>query len=466
MNIYLYSLNKRKNSTKVPTITGTLVTCVLKDATSINNPSFLLNSKPDNSINYIGWDDRYYWVDNLTYETNNLWRVDCSIDVLGTYATEIKNTSCFIEFCSGGDGRIIDPRLAKKINATELNSSALIPDTVIDRYGMIIMQVVGLGCSGSVGFVGGQLAISLVRSILDEASNWYDQLSNFDTSSVENAIKSIGRIAFSGSASENVKSLYWVPMIPTTTGGNLFLGLYDTQVSCYLLDNTEVYGTGITLSVPHAPNVYQRNSQYSDYNLYIPFIGNISLSADILADESSLRCEFSVAPVTGDFTVLVKTSSGKILGSYGSSVRVDIPMGTAGMSTKNLANSITSAGGIIRAGASLGESVGGGVGAVVGAISGTAGALMSIEGSSNSVGGLGSGAALQLDQHITLTCSYWDYSDTYSSVSPVIGNPFYKVDSIGNHTYVKTGAGSISGVAYGTQLDRINALCHGGIYVE
>ena len=233
-----------------------------------------------------------------------------------------------------------------------------------------------------------------------------------------------------------------------------------------IYNSAETYGVATSVSVPHAPNKYQQNSQYSDYNLYIPFIGNIPLSADILADEDSLTIEFSVAPVVGDFTCLIKTASGKVLGTYGSTIRVDIPLGVSGMSMSNIANSITTMAGSIKAGLSAGGEIGGVVGGVVGGISGSAGALLSVEGSSMSVGGLGSASAIQLDRMIRLTLSYWDYSDSYGAVSPVIGNPFFKVDTIGNHTYVKTGGGSVATVGYGTILEKINMLLGGGIYVE
>ena len=467
MNIYLYSFSKRKNSTAVPSGDGTTVSCVLKEATSYKNPSFLLQDKPDRSVNYVKWEDAYYWINDITYETNNLWRISCSMDILGTYRSEISATRCFIEYGSGGNSRLVDPRLAKCVNASETSATAALPASLIDQYGCVIANVTGLNCSGPVGFIGGTLAASALREVLNDAYNWYDQVSGFDVSSVESAIKSLGNIAFSGSAADNLHNAYWVPMLPTFgSSRNLFLGLYDTGLTCYLLNVAETFGTGATISVPKAPNVYQRNSQYSDYNLYIPFIGNVSLSADILADEASLTLEFSCAPVTGDFTCLVRTASGKVLGTYGTTLRMEIPLSSAGVSAGNLANTISSAAGAIRAGASAGAEIGGVVGGVVGGVAGATGALMGIEGSTSSIGGLGSIASWNLSQLIKLTCSYWDYSDSYSNLSPIIGNPLFKVDTISNHTYVKTGAGSVSSGAYGSSINEINSLLSGGVYIE
>lgn len=467
MNITLYSFSKRKNSTAVPSSGGTTVTCVLKEATSFKNPSFLLVDKPARDVNFLQWDNAYYWINDITYETSNLWRVSCSMDVLATYRTEIHNTTCFIEYGSGGNSRLVDPRLAKCINASELSNTAALPSSLIDSNGCVVANVTGLNCSGPVGFLGGTLAAAALRDVLNDAFNWYTQVAQFDTSSVENAIKSLGSISFSGSAAENLHNAYWVPMLPTFgTSRNLFLGLYDTGLPCYMLNVAETFGTAATVNVPKAPNIYQRNSQYSDYNLYIPFIGNISLSADILADEASITIEFSCAPVAGDFTCLIRTASGKVIGTYGTSLRVEIPLASAGVSANNVVNSISAASGAIRSGVSAGADIGGVVGGVVGAVAGATGALMSIEGSSSSVGGLGNIASWQLSRLIKLTCSYWDCSDSYTNMSPVIGNPIFKVDTISNHSYVKTGAGSVASGAYGSSINEINALLSGGIYVE
>lgn len=467
MNITLYSFSKRKNSTAVPSSEGTTVTCVLKEATSLKNPSFLLEDKPARNINYLKWDNAYYWINDITYETSHLWRISCSMDVLATYRAEIHNTTCFIEYGSGGNSRLVDPRLAKCINASELSETAALPASLIDSNGCVVANVTGLNCSGPVGFLGGTLAAAALREVLNDAFNWYDQVSGFDITSVETAIKSLGNIAFSGNAADNLHNAYWVPMLPTFGAAhNLFLGLYDTGLSCYPLDISETFGTSATVTVPKAPNTYQRNSQYSDYNLYIPFIGNISLSADILADEASITIEFSCAPVTGDFTCLVRTASGKVIGTYGSTLRVEIPLASAGVTPSNVVNSISAASGAIRAGVSAGAEIGGVVGGVVGGVAGATGALLSIEGSSSSVGGLGSIASWQLSRLIKLTCSYWDYSDSYANMSPVIGNPIFKVDTISNHSYVKTGAGSVTSGAYGSSINEINALLSGGIYVE
>ena len=209
MQINLYTISKRKNSTGLPTGSPYTITCVLKENTDVLSPSFLLQDKPTLAYNYLEWQGLYYWINDITYETNNLWRIDCSIDVLASYRTDILATSCFLEYASGGNTRLVDPRLAKQINAHEIVNSSALPSAVYDDAGTLIMNVVGYGCSGAVG-IGDKTSANIVKMILDQASNWYDQLSNFDTSSVEEAIKSIGRIAFSGDANGAIRGLYWM----------------------------------------------------------------------------------------------------------------------------------------------------------------------------------------------------------------------------------------------------------------
>ena len=108
MNITVYTgFSKEVNSTKQPT-GGTNVSCVLKDDTSIIHPAFKLQGV-GYDVNYVKWNDRYYFVDDIVSLSNNIKEIRCSVDALATYKTQIGASSQYvIRSSSAYDEYIID----------------------------------------------------------------------------------------------------------------------------------------------------------------------------------------------------------------------------------------------------------------------------------------------------------------------------------------------------------------------
>ena len=90
------NFTKRRNSTKRPGSGGTQHDCKLKEATSIERPTFLLQSN-DFTINYVQAFGHYYFVDDIKSVRQDLIEVSCSIDVGATYKSQIGNYTAFVE---------------------------------------------------------------------------------------------------------------------------------------------------------------------------------------------------------------------------------------------------------------------------------------------------------------------------------------------------------------------------------
>ena len=79
----------------------TINTIRLKDKTSREKPVFLLTDIDDvfNSINYLYYPDfdRFYVVDSISSVREGLWELQCSVDVLETYAHRLRNLSGVID---------------------------------------------------------------------------------------------------------------------------------------------------------------------------------------------------------------------------------------------------------------------------------------------------------------------------------------------------------------------------------
>lgn len=86
-----------KNITDIATATGTL-----REGTSILSPSILIDSQLEADIlgrvnyAYIELWHRYYYVTDISLDVTGLWLVHMHVDVLMSYATEIRQQSCIV----------------------------------------------------------------------------------------------------------------------------------------------------------------------------------------------------------------------------------------------------------------------------------------------------------------------------------------------------------------------------------
>ena len=85
MTVYFYNNTKRLNSTKAPTTAATSVDCVLKQGTSLINPTLIVNLSSKPTYNYMSFDNRYYWITDIVSTKQDLWEISGRVDVLYTF---------------------------------------------------------------------------------------------------------------------------------------------------------------------------------------------------------------------------------------------------------------------------------------------------------------------------------------------------------------------------------------------
>ena len=109
-SVNLYEMNKRENSTQRPSGNGYVIHCEAHEPIDLMSPTFLINlSAPfDYNYLYISIWDRYYWIDNWTYN-KGLWEAACSIDPLASWRNDIGNMTEYVLRSSDEfDGGIVD----------------------------------------------------------------------------------------------------------------------------------------------------------------------------------------------------------------------------------------------------------------------------------------------------------------------------------------------------------------------
>ena len=71
----------------------------LRNESSVIRPSILVEIENPTKYNYMYIPDfgRYYFIKEMTSVRTNLWRLDCEVDVLKSYANEIKTLTVIID---------------------------------------------------------------------------------------------------------------------------------------------------------------------------------------------------------------------------------------------------------------------------------------------------------------------------------------------------------------------------------
>lgn len=140
MTVNFYSVAKRTNSTKLPSGAGASYSCVLKDRSSIINPTIAVKMAESASLSAPAWNyahipeyGRYYWVNNWTFEDRQ-WIANLTVDPLASYKTSIGALNKFIirtgsdasNFAAGGP----DALFPQSFDHADSSSSVDVPGWV------------------------------------------------------------------------------------------------------------------------------------------------------------------------------------------------------------------------------------------------------------------------------------------------------------------------------------------------
>lgn len=337
VNIYFGRIAKRKNSTLRPAdsvFTETLPV-VLKDGTSDRSPVFLLNyPNADFNYNYCKWGSWYYFVDEITYQRNNLVQVSCTMDVLATFKSEILNTTAFVSYSSVSGGQWLpDKRIPVKADCTVQTSSVAAP--FWHSGGYYILSTVGK--TGAVTYYIGLGGLkTLINNVQTENTTLLQAVQALDFSTVENALASLTtglvQTGLAGNGYENapacIRSCHWIPFaigegsIEGTQ--TIYLGEYNTNVSASVVSARPVTGS-VTVSIPWQYSDWRR-AYCEDLYLYLPLVGMVNLSSDSLTQASSITVNYSYTLTDGVICYEVR-SGGEIIGTYGGSCQSSYPIG-------------------------------------------------------------------------------------------------------------------------------------------
>lgn len=371
MNVNFYKINKKVNSTLIPSGDGTQINVVLKSPSSIINPRFELNQYLDVNYCYVAEFNRYYFINEIRYE-NPLWIYSCNADVLASFKTEIgASTKYVLRSASSYDLTIRDNLYPNKANFS--NSVATINPSIPFSSGYIVVGVLGNN-SNTNGITYYQTTpvgySSLISKLLTEADgyDWGDL-----TQGVINSLMN---------PFQYLVNARWYPE-PFVVNGQTTIkaGLWDSKVNAGIIDSskshTSTFNSTGRMNIPKHPKASTRGQYlnlqpYTKVSLISGLFGTVDLDTSLLLNSDTMYFTLYKDFAEGNGRLIINDSSGTngttladIKFKYG----IDLPL-TANLSSGAGAMALGIGGvalGLATGGTSL--AIGGAVGFIGGAMS-------------------------------------------------------------------------------------------------
>ena len=481
---YLYTINKRRNSTALPTSSGRAVSLVLKDGTSLTDPTFILSGSEIPDENYIEFEGRYYHVLEITSIRGGVWGLNCHVDVLATYRNDIMSTTAFVSYDTAANTEISDKRLSIKTTIVKSENVGSAFDYLGKGF-CVALNVVGSdSCCCYI------LPVSSAATLLNQASVWNaDYFPEVDDpeepgasifADIVEAVQKLDRIITyacrqfisSSNAASCITSACIIPLpygAFTEGESDIYLGIFNTTVKGKKRV-TRGFQDASTVSIPWQATDWRRNSPYHEIYLYIPFIGVVNFPASSLIGDSNLYVDVAIDETAGDALFTVSTAplnagaASKVIGQYSTNLSSNFPIGAANVTAKSLATTLI-AGAAGAAAAVVAPAIGSAAAAGSGAIIGELNGISAIP---SSVGGAGGGAVLALFGYNPRCMTiFHDTVVSPDSVSAFMGTPAMAVKSLtGLSGYVETRLFSVSGDMLENERIEINRFMDGGVYIE
>lgn len=469
MNIKVWtSFTKRKNSTLQPT-GGTQVACVLKEDTSIERPSFILNTAIAN-YTYVEAFGHYYFVDDVININAGMCELVCSMDVLATYKSDITAYTAFVErAASSYDVWINDPALSQK----QLYYSDTMHTTSLSSF---FSQT---GCFVVECLAKNQGVVLYATSNL-EPYKYILTPGVYTTQDKNDWIQS--RISQAFDLDVYIGGVKWMPFAASAMGsalsGTFPIGPVDIAAALGGSWNYTVYKvpqigpssnktTSVSLTLPSAGNFgdfRDCSPKFTQYNLYLPGCGLVTLDPAVIGyaiqQSKTVYVDIWCDLISGEITYRLRLgANASDIGRYSGNISVDVPIGKSAVDTVKSAKMVA---GSIGAGAAAGGVWGAIGGALVGGIEAIYNHMTP---DTNMIGGAGNKAELaNISGSIHLTRRQFGAKDFPTAVA---GRPLMQNVTLSTLSgFVKCGNASVPVNAHAAERDAINSFLNSGFYIE
>lgn len=285
------------------------VPVTLKEDCSVLNPSLLVNLTAtqifgNGTLNhcYIGQFNRYYFVDNWTWE-RGLWRADCSVDVLATWRGAIGASRQYILRSSAeSDGTVFDSMYPTKNQISTESLSVFSPFLVSDGYYVLgIISKVGspYGAITYYAFTAGQFS-ALCNVLFGTGYLTQAEITQITQDISLETWKSLYNPL------QYIASCVYIPcdLSASISPSDVSVGYWSMGVSASRITTTQPARVSCSLGwVGSHPNAnrgsYVYCSPFTDTDLDIMPFGHIALPSDIVHSNGGVTCDIDVDIITG-----------------------------------------------------------------------------------------------------------------------------------------------------------------------
>ena len=319
MRMNLYNFSKKHNSTKqLPTDAAPLATfdsLYLKQSTDIDSPTFLIDDQ-FRAANYVYLEDlgRYYFVSKNRLGNSNIYELECELDALATYKTQIQSYTAFVERCADShyNPDILDNALSVEDMIEHTDSASTYCGIATGL--LYIVRVLGRNDTGGIGtFVMNRF---LLQNIFSQM--WVDIDDGLGLGDLEEFMQ-----MWIANPSQYIVGVYSSPIGASIYANNIanvdfYIGGHKTNLTLDKITNGDaILASGLVLNKPTSiyTDFRKTDPAFSEYYIYIPTIGTVSLASDLM--DTVLTMDVSADLYSGDLLFVLK-SDGAIVSSYNS----------------------------------------------------------------------------------------------------------------------------------------------------
>ena len=387
-SITIGTISKKLNST-YNTFSGTSLSCKLKDVCGMQSPYFEVQGLNKGTFyNYAKFENRYYWIDEISYMTNNIQVVHCSIDPLATFKDAIKNSYGLVIYgdSSHWSKLIDDVRIEPEMRyATQTIANENMFGLTTSNTGCIAMtytQTTSLDWLDpnhqtipGTGVHTALLSITDMRRCIGDLTG-FDPGQGITGSGLLEMLEAFGRVIQSlggGSLADYIQRIIWLPFDlsglvnaigATHKVGMMIGGVLADDCSYYEVNPGNIYAHNGNFTIDWGTltggNDFMRNSRWISLQVYTPGgFQDIPLYCAKYTNTLYYRTTFSVTDGSWNMRLCADSNMYDTLTTFSGSVAVDM------LGTVNLGNQFS--GTIADAGASfVGGAVAMGLGSIIG----------------------------------------------------------------------------------------------------
>lgn len=468
MKITLYkNFSKKINSTKQPS-GGAEKEVYLKDGCSVENPIFLIDGI-DLDVNYVKFNDNYFYVNDIILSNNNIYEIHCSMDTLASHKAEILNTTAYVKYSQSRFNKWIpDERLSM---TTECTAKETVTPFYTGTRGSIIITIANNDDAALCGMTSCYAVnINQLYAITTKlyGTNWSDELSKIF-----------------GNPYSAIIEAHWVPFHIEYENSPIYIGQvkdenrlgYGTPLHSWMSSSQTAR---VHLPINWNYNDWRDAAPYSSLSLTLPFIGTVNLDVNKILGESQVDVQYSFNVLDGSLSYVILSAGDTIVQRYETNLAVPLSIGQA--SGNKIEGATQMALGSVATGAGIAE-IASGAGSIAGVTSTAYGISQIASGIktffTNDVSGKGTignfASPMQVVyssdddlRSFVLTHTTHIFSQDPADINAIEGRPLYETVKLSTLSgYVKCEGASVNMSGLEKDKEEINGYLNGpGIFIE